>query len=337
MDALHNLCQLSTRKLTGTPLELGTRLGDTKDLQHAWTANLGVTHLAARIGLHEALPFEVGVVSGEWRESLSACPIQRECYHVVPNYTTPALYRTKEPVFLRGAASPSPYISLPPTPQVLSPELSTHDLESDESLRDRGLWVVGGAGQSEEFEDWVPCLKEPFEWEINGNANLAIFCYILRVTWCHCVRFSCHFRQNGGIVNVSKLEVLTSRRLPYIFGVFWSNLVRICGISHIDSQKIPTNPRWRISYEFRRNFTQICPHCTVSLSQSSQRLSLFEYVAKVFPTSVHVVQAQCCRRHPRAVSSPPSRSSPDRGGDLQLRGPRSGGCSGLGSIPGPRS
>ena len=39
---------------------------------------------------------------------LSDCPIIPEWCHVVPDYTTPALYRTKEPVFLRGAASPPP-------------------------------------------------------------------------------------------------------------------------------------------------------------------------------------------------------------------------------------
>ena len=35
----------------------------TTDLQHGSTANLGVTHMAARKGLLEALPFGVG---GEW-------------------------------------------------------------------------------------------------------------------------------------------------------------------------------------------------------------------------------------------------------------------------------
>ena len=57
VDTVHDLCQLSTGKLTGTPLAT--------DLQHDWTANLGVTHVAARKGLLEALPFGVGVVSGE--------------------------------------------------------------------------------------------------------------------------------------------------------------------------------------------------------------------------------------------------------------------------------
>ena len=58
-----------------SPHEFGTRLIDTKDLQHGWTADLGVSHVGPKKGLLEALPFGVGVVSGEWWESTSACPI----------------------------------------------------------------------------------------------------------------------------------------------------------------------------------------------------------------------------------------------------------------------
>ena len=111
VDVVHDLCHLSTAKLTGTPLEFGTRVVDTTDLQQGWTANLGVTHVAASKGLLERPPFGVRVVSGEWWKSLSACPIHPEWCHVVPEYTTPSLYRTKEHVFLRGAASPPPCIS----------------------------------------------------------------------------------------------------------------------------------------------------------------------------------------------------------------------------------
>ena len=110
--AVQDLVQQTSGKLIGTPHELGTRVHDTKDLQHGWNADLGVSHVALRKVLLEALPFGVGVVSREWWESLSACPIILEWCHVVPDYTTPALYRTKESVFLRGAASPPPYISL---------------------------------------------------------------------------------------------------------------------------------------------------------------------------------------------------------------------------------
>ena len=88
----------------------------------------------------------------------------------------------------------------------------------------------------------VPCVKRPFEWKIHVAANLAIFCCVLRVTWCHLVHFSCYLRQNGGTINVSKFEVLTSRLFPHF---------RCCGVepaanlskSRIDSYKIHTNSR----------------------------------------------------------------------------------------------
>ena len=99
--AVQDLCQLSSGKLIGTPLDFGTRVIDTKDLQHGWTADLDVSHVAPKKGLLEALPFGVGVVSGEWWESLSACPIIPEWCHVVPDYITPPLYMTKESVLLR--------------------------------------------------------------------------------------------------------------------------------------------------------------------------------------------------------------------------------------------
>ena len=59
-----NLCQQSSRKQIGTPNEFGTRVIDTKDLQHGWTAHLGVRHVAPKKGLLEVLPFGVGMVSG---------------------------------------------------------------------------------------------------------------------------------------------------------------------------------------------------------------------------------------------------------------------------------
>ena len=68
-----------------------------------------------------------------------------------PTSTIPALYRTKESVFLRGAASPPPYISL--AAPVFSHELPAHDLESDESLCDLGLRVVRGAVEAKECEN----------------------------------------------------------------------------------------------------------------------------------------------------------------------------------------
>ena len=141
--AVQDLCQQSSGKRISTPHQSGTRVVDTKDLQHGWTVDLGVSHVAPKKGIFEALPFGVGVVSRERRESLSACPIILEWCHVVPDYTTRALYRTTESVFLRGAASPPPYISL--AAPVFSFELPAYDLESDQSLSDLGLRVVRGA------------------------------------------------------------------------------------------------------------------------------------------------------------------------------------------------
>ena len=134
-----------------------------------------------RKGLLEALPFGVGVVSGEWWESLSACSIHPESCHVVPDYT-PALYRTKEPIYLRGAACPPPYISLA-TPVFLH-AVPTHDLESDESLRNLGLQVVGGVGQSKAFEDWYHILtnsrlgsKPDVIWDLLSNTHSCEECW----------------------------------------------------------------------------------------------------------------------------------------------------------------
>ena len=56
----------------------------------------------------------------------------------------------------------------------------------------------------------MACVKRLFEWEIHGSANLTTFCYVLRVTWFHCVHFLCYFRQKRGAINVCKLDVLTS-------------------------------------------------------------------------------------------------------------------------------
>ena len=82
--AVQALCRQSSRKLVRIPHESGTQVIDTKDLQHIWTADLGVSHVAPRKRLLEPLPFGVRVVSGKWWESLSACPIIPGCCHVVP-------------------------------------------------------------------------------------------------------------------------------------------------------------------------------------------------------------------------------------------------------------
>ena len=153
-----------------TPHEFGTRVHDTKDLQHGWTADLGVRQVAPKKELLEALPFGVRVLSGEWWESLSACPIIPEWCHVVLDYTTLGLYRTKESVFLRGAASPSPYISL--AAPVFSHEPPAHDLELDESLCDLGLRVVRGAVEAKECENWYRVLVDSCSTKLDAIWDL---------------------------------------------------------------------------------------------------------------------------------------------------------------------
>ena len=134
------------------------------------TADLSVSHAAPKKGLLEALPFGLGVVSGERSKNLSACPIVPEWCHVVPNYTIPALYRTKESVFLRGAASRPRNIS--PVAPVFSHEHPAHDLESDESLCDLGLRVVRGAVEAKECENGYHILVDSCGRQLNAVWDL---------------------------------------------------------------------------------------------------------------------------------------------------------------------
>ena len=215
--AVQDLVQQSSGKLIGTPHEFGTRVHDTKDPQHGWTSNLGVSHVAPKKGLLEPLPFGVGVVSGEWWESLSACPIIPEWCHVVPDYTTPALYRTKEPVFLRGAASPPPYISL--AAPVFSHELPAHDLESDESLCDLGLRVVRGAVEAKECENSYrilvdSCGTQPDAiWDLLSNAH-------------------------------SREECLADPKLPRRWGTRPGKLISVLGRDPLQRASQQRNARW---------------------------------------------------------------------------------------------
>ena len=55
---------------------------------------------------------------------------------------------------------------------MFSHELPTHDLEPDESLRDLGLRVVRGVGQSKEFEDWCHILTNSLGTEPDAAWNL---------------------------------------------------------------------------------------------------------------------------------------------------------------------
>ena len=94
---------------------------------------------------------------------------------MVPDYTTPALYKTMESVFLRGAASPPPYISL--AARVFSYELTAHDLGTDESLCDLGLRVVRGAVEAKDCGNWYHILLDSGGtqldaiWDLPSNAH----------------------------------------------------------------------------------------------------------------------------------------------------------------------
>ena len=94
---------------------------------------------------------------------------------MVPDYTTPALYKTMESVFLRGAASPPPYISL--AARVFSYELTAHDLGTDESLCDLGLRVVRGAVEAKDCGNWYHTLPDSGGtqldaiWDLPSNAH----------------------------------------------------------------------------------------------------------------------------------------------------------------------
>ena len=62
----------------------------------------------------------------------------------------------------------------------------------------------------------VPFVNRPFEWDIHGTVNFTTFCFVLRVTWCHRVPFSCYLRPKRGPTNVCKLQVLSSHMVSHI-------------------------------------------------------------------------------------------------------------------------
>ena len=74
-------------------------------------------------GILPHLPYTVGVVNGDWWETLRVCPMVPEWTHVVPDFTPPVVFTTEEPHFLLGWGSPLPFICL------ASPVFS-HDLPS---------------------------------------------------------------------------------------------------------------------------------------------------------------------------------------------------------------
>ena len=67
------------------------------------------------------------------------------------------------------------------------------------------------------FHWCVLFVNPPFEWDIHGNVNLTTFCSVLRVTWCHRVRFSCYLRPKHGPTNVCNLEALSSHMVQHIW------------------------------------------------------------------------------------------------------------------------
>ena len=81
-------------------------------------------------------------------------------------------------MFLRGAASPPPYISL--AAPVFSHELPAHDLESNESLCDLGLRVVRGAVEAQECENWYRILVDSCGTQPDAIFGSAVQCTLSR-------------------------------------------------------------------------------------------------------------------------------------------------------------
>ena len=89
-----------------------------------------------------------------------------------------------------------------------------------------------------------------------------IFCYVLRIIWCHQTCFSCYLRQNGGAINVSKFEVLTSPLFPYF---------RFCSVGPSANSPNLTHRFAQDSHNFKTlNFVQIrfTLHCFAFLHLS---------------------------------------------------------------------
>ena len=122
-------------------------------------------------------------------------------------------------------------------------------------------------------------MKRLFEWGIHRGANLATFYCVLRVTWCHCVRFSCYFRPNGATINVSNFKVLTSRLFPHIRCCFVEPCVNSPKFTQDSLQIQGSEFRTKFvrnSYELRTGFVPCVPLCTLSLSCSP--LIAFRYL-----------------------------------------------------------
>ena len=81
-------------------------------MQYGYTVDGGVTTVTLKKGILPHLPYTVGVVNGDCWDTLIVCPIVPDWTHVVPNFTTPALFTTEERYFLQGCSSPLFIISL---------------------------------------------------------------------------------------------------------------------------------------------------------------------------------------------------------------------------------
>ena len=118
VDAVDNLCQKGTRKLDTSPRQFGLEIVDTSDLQHGYIADVGVTQVRLKQGILLHLPCTLGVVNGDLWKTFRVCPIVPGWTHVVPEFTTPAVFTTVEPYFLQGVWWPPP-LHLPHIPRFL--------------------------------------------------------------------------------------------------------------------------------------------------------------------------------------------------------------------------
>ena len=100
VDDVQDLCQQATEKLDISPSKFGLEIVDTGDLQYGYPGDVGVTQVPLKKGIPPHLPYTMGVVNGDWWETLCVCPIVPEWTHVVPHFTTPTVFTTEEPFFI---------------------------------------------------------------------------------------------------------------------------------------------------------------------------------------------------------------------------------------------
>ena len=116
---------------------------------------------ATQKGDTTAPPLHRGMVNGDWWETLRVCPIVPEKSHVVPNFTTPAVFTAEEPSFLQGCGIPLPFISL--TSPVFSHDLPSSDLAWDELLKQLGFRALKGVVDQEEASLWYAIVRPSLE------------------------------------------------------------------------------------------------------------------------------------------------------------------------------